>query len=144
MFEKSIDDRLSSWAQHRACLETSDQPIEDVWEFWKQAPYIPYNNKIDPFYQRSWPSPWQIIVDNKYDDFTKALMIAYSLKLTKRFENTNVGIRTLVDKDKKSYYNIVCVDETWAINYNDNGPILLKNIPDSFLVENLIEVTTPR
>jgi hypothetical protein len=144
MFNLSIDDRLSSWSQHRAELDQSNQPLEDVWEFWKQAPYIPYNNRVDPFYKASWPSPWEIIVENKYDDFTKAVMIAWTLKLTKKYKNSLIEIKTYVDEQKNSAYNVVCVDEEWVINYSDNGPILAENIPDSFLLENLIELNLPR
>lgn len=141
MFDKSIDDRLSSWAAFRETLETAENPFQSVWDFWKTAPFIPYNNAVDPFFQFGWPTPWDIIVHNKYDDFTKALMIGWTLKLTDRFKNTKIEIRTLVDKEKLTTYNIICVDNEWAINYNDNGPIPMKNIPDSFNIENLIEVT---
>lgn len=144
MFNLSVDDRLSSWAHHRALLDTSDNPLTDVWELWKLAPYVHYNNKIDPYNQKSWPSPWEIIVDNKYDDFTKALMIAWTLKLTNRFQNSSILIKSYIDKAKNAVYNVVCVEEEWVINYSDNGPILLKNIPDSFYLENIIELSGPR
>ena len=144
MFDQDVDDRLSSWAQHRAQLDLCDDPLNEVWEFWRHAPFIPYNNKIDPFYQASWPSPWEIIVDNKYDDFTKALMIGHTLKLTKKFRDSKIEIRTLVDNPRSKYYNICCVDEEWAINYHDNGPVPLIKVSDYFSVENLIELTTPR
>jgi hypothetical protein len=144
MFEKNVDDRLSSWAEHRSQLNHSEDPLASVWEFWRHAPFIPYNNKVDPYYRQSWPSPWEIIVDNKYDDFTKAVMIAWTLKLTKKFENSKIEIKTYIDKDKSRQYNVVCVDDRYAINYNDNGPVTTENIPDSFLLENLIELNTPR
>jgi hypothetical protein len=118
--------------------------LEDVWEFWKQAPYIPYNNRVDPFYKASWPSPWEIIVENKYDDFTKAVMIAWTLKLTKKFKNSLIEIKTFVDNQKNSAYNVVCVDEEWVLNYSDSGPILVKDMSESLLLENLIELTLPR
>jgi hypothetical protein len=144
MFNKSIDDRLSSWAAHRAQLETCLDPFQEVIDFWRGAPFIPYNNKVDQYHQRSWPSPWEIIVDNKYDDFTRALLMAYSLKYTNRFKESVIHIRSIIDKNKSTYYNIVCVDDEWAINYNDNCPVGLNSIPDSFLVENLIEVQAMR
>jgi hypothetical protein len=139
MFNQSVDDRLSSWAAFRKDLDTSDIPFHDVWEFWQQAPYIPYNNKIDQFNQKSWPTPWEIIVENKYDDFTKALMIGWTLKLTERFKLDKIEIKTLVNDQKTCYYNIVCV-ENIAINYSDNGPIEQENIPGSFFIENIIEL----
>jgi hypothetical protein len=140
MFDLNIDDRLSSWAQFRNHLESAENPLEDAWNFWKTAPFIPYNNAVDPYFQFGWPTPWDIIVHNKYDDFTKALMIGWTLKLTKRFEKRKIEIRTLVDKEKLISYNVVVVEDHWAINYNDNGPMLLKDIPDQFNVENLVEL----
>ena len=144
MFDGTADERLTSWAAHRRELEKTEEPYQYVWDFWKHAPYIPYNNKIDPFYQRGWPTPWEIIVDNKYDDFTKSLMIGWTLKLTERFKKSKIELRTLVDKSKQSVYTIVVVEDKIALNYNDNGPILVLDIPDSFLVENIIELKRPR
>lgn len=144
MFEKSIDDRISAWSEHRVNLEHSSDPLLETWEFWKGAPYIPYNKDLELFNPMSWPTPWEIIVNNKYDDFTKALMIARSLKFTNRFRHTQIVIKTLVNPYNKCYYNVVCVNEEWAINYNDNGPVMTKDIPDSFYLENLIEVEMPR
>jgi hypothetical protein len=144
MFKKSIDDRLSSWAEHRSNLNTSETPFSDVWEFWKDAPYVQYNHKIDPYHQRSWPSPWEIIVENHYDEFTKALMIGWSIKLTDRYKDSSIEVRTLVDKVKNAVYNIVYVDEEIVINYSDSGPVNAGSIPDSFIVENLIELNWPR
>jgi len=105
---------------------------------------VPYNHRVDPYNPKSWPTPWEIILENKYDDFTRALMMAYSLKFTNKFNKSVIYVKTLVDSAQNRSYNIVCIDETWAINYNDNIPVTMDSIPDSFLVENIIEVTIPR
>jgi hypothetical protein len=144
MFDLDTDERLSAWLTHRQYIEQSENPFQDIWEFWKSAPFIPYNNKLDPYHQRSWPSPWEIIVNNKYDDFTKSVMIGWTIKLTKRFENSKVEIRTLVDKQKILQYNVIYINDEVAINYSDNGPIDAKDIPDTFLLENIVELTGPR
>jgi len=140
MFNQNIDDRLSLWALHRAHLNNSDTALLDVWEFWKTAPYIPYNNKIDPYHKQGWPSPWEIIVSNKYDDFTRAVMIAWTLKLTDKFKKSKIEIKTLVDKVQSRQYNVVYVDDQWVINYSDIGPVDQKDIPESFLLENIVEL----
>lgn len=144
MFTEPIDIRLSKWASHRQSIETSQAPLQEVWEFWKSAPFIPYNSKIDPYHQRSWPTPWDIIVENKYDDFTRALMIAQTLQLTDRYSNSSITIKTLVDNAKHCHYNIVCVDNQWAINYSDLGPVSVDQLSDNLHLENFIEVTAPR
>ena len=140
MFHQSVEERLSAWASHRDELDNCDDPLGLTCDFWRFAPFIPYNKDIDPYNQRDWPTPWEIIVENRYDDFTKALMMAWSLKYTKRYKDSKIEIKTLVDSHKNCYYNIVCVDDTWALNYNDNGPEPIENIPESFSLENLIEL----
>lgn len=144
MFKQPIDDRISSWARHRQSLETSTSPFDDVWSFWKDAPYVPYNHKIDPYHQRSWPSPWEIIAENQYDDFTKALMIGWTIKLTNRFKDSKIELRTLVDKSRNALYNVIYVDEKIVINYTDSGPVRADSVAETARLENLIEISRLR
>ena len=144
MFKQDLDSRLSAWATLRSHLEQDSDPLSTVWQFWQAAPFIPYNNRIDPYNRHAWPTPWEIIAENKYDDFTLALMIAYTIKYTTRFANSQVELRTLVDKDKNIAYNIVFIDDEWAINYTENGPISAEKVPDSFSLENMVVIGTPR
>jgi hypothetical protein len=125
-------------------MDTADDPLKAVCEFWGPAPYIPYNRHVDPYYPKSWPTPWEIIVHNKYDDFTKAMMIGWTLKYSNRFKNSKIELQILVDKQRKKQYNIICVDSEWILNYIDNEPANIKNVPDSFYLENNIELDTPR
>lgn len=138
MFKLPPDDRISSWVMLRTQLEKCEDPFQTVIDFWRDAPYVHYNQSVDQYNPKSWPSPWEIIVQNRYDEFTRALMIGYSIKFTKRFSQSVISIRTLIDTDKKSCYNVVSIDEEWALNFKDDEPILLKNIPESFLMENII------
>lgn len=144
IFKQSLDKRLESWSNLRKGLDQSPDPLQDVWEYWKQAPFIPVNTKIDPYCQNKWPSPWEIIADNVYDNFTMALMIGWTLKLTNKFSNSNITIKIVVDNCKDLEYNLVYVDDSWVINYNDNGPVEIDNLPNSFLLQNQIEVFCPR
>ena len=144
MFDLSPDERLSVWSKFRHDLNVSLNPLEDLIAFWLHTPFIPYNRNVDPYNQYSWPTPWEIIVENKYDDFTKALMIGWTLKLTKKYQNSKIELRTLVDNVHPREYNLIYVDESWVINYSDDGPIEVPEIAGSFRLENLVEVTLPR
>lgn len=144
MFDQSIDNRLTGWSAHRKQLDEVADPLQEICDFWRRAPFIPHNRKVDPYYQQSWPSPWEIIVDNKYDDFTKALMMGWTLKLTKKYRDSKIELKTLVDLNQTREYNVLYIDDNWVINYNDNGPITLKDIPDSVSIENLIDLSSPR
>jgi len=144
MFKLNVDDRLSTWIKLRGDIDQSDDPLQLVWDFWHQAPFVPHSNSVDPFFQRNWPSPWEIIADNKYDDFTRALMIGWTLKLTKRFENSKIFLKTYVDPVNDREFNLVFIDDDWVINYNDNGPVRPESITRPFRLQNLVEVNTPR
>jgi len=64
--------------------------------------------------------------------------------MTKRYQDSTIDVRIMLDNANNRQYNIVCVENSWAINYNDNGPELLEKVPDSFLIENLTELKVPR
>lgn len=143
MFDLEINERLEYWLKFRNRLEKSKNPGLDTWEFWKNAPFIPYNKEIDPYSKHSWPTPWEIIANNKYDDFTKALMIGTTLKFTKRMKNTLIELKTLEDENFRQY-NLIYVDATSVINYSDNGPVDVSLIPIQFKIKNQLELDHPR
>ena len=144
MFDLEVDDRLSAWSTLRASIDESSDPLKDVVDFWFNTPFVAHNHKIDPYYQGGWPSPWEMIVENRYDDFTKSVMMGYTLLLTNKFKDSSVQIKTLVDKSGKRLYNVVIVDDKFALNYDDSQVLLAENIPNSFDLENLVELKRPR
>lgn len=140
MFNLSIEDRLSKWIEHRQHLDISETPFEYLYNFWKHAPYIPYNHLIDPYNSKNWPTPWEIIIHNRYDDLTKVIMMAWSLRYTNKFKHNKIELKTIVNCNKTCYHNILHIDENWVINYLDNGPIIMKNLPEQFYIENQVEI----
>ena len=144
MFNKSIDDRLTEWINLRNLLDNTESPLQEVWDFWHRAPFIPHNIDIDPYYQGKWPSPWEIIEKNRYDDFTKSLMIAWTLKLTNKFKESKIELKTMTDADNQKLYNLIYIDENWVINYSDNGPVEVDDIRNDLRLENLINIASPR
>lgn len=143
MFEQSSEDRLTIWAEFRKNLSVSASPLQEVLDFWNHAPRIIHNHLVDPYNPRSWPTPWEIIVNNKYDDFTLSLMIAYTLKLSDRYKDSKIEIKTMVDSSKTVLYNLVYVDDSNILNYSST-PIKESEIDNELYLENLIEVIFPR
>lgn len=144
MFNKLPDDRLSEWKSLREAVDQHDDPLNMVAEFWGSAPMVSYNHKIDQYNQKSWPTPWEIIVENRYDDFTLGIMIGYTLKLTEKFSNSKIEVRTLVDENRTKLYNLVYIDNNMVLNYDKWKSIEAEKIPDSFLMENLVDIARPR
>ena len=144
MFHKSPDERLSEWSEFRKNLDTLDNPLTALAAFWSNAPLVIHNHKVDPYNPSSWPTPWDLIVENKYDDFTLALMIAYTLKLTKKYNNDKIEVRTMVDSNKTKLYNLVYVNDADVLNYERATAIKAQYIDDSLYLENIVNVVFPR
>ena len=144
MFRTDPDQRLSHWSEFRKSLDQNNDPLSAVAVFWQDAPLIPHNHKVDQYYSASWPTPWEIVYDNKYDDFTLALMIGWTILLTERFKDSKVEIKTLVDDQANRLYNIVCVDDQWALNFIDGESVALDKVPSLYRLENLVPLDRPR
>jgi hypothetical protein len=140
----SVEDRIDAWARFRRSLTLSLDPLNEVSKFWSDIKTIPYNRAVDPYNQNSWPTPWEIIADNCYDEMTLAIMIGYTIKLIDKFANSRVEIRTLVDSTRTRLYNLVYVDDQFVLNYMRGEIVVTQDIPDSFFLENLVELARPR
>ena len=83
MWDTSIQDRLSSWFMFRRRLDRLplEQAITEVNSFWWRAPisnqYYCFDRPED------WPDPWQLLVDNTYDNIARGLGMLYTISLTK-------------------------------------------------------------
>jgi len=80
-------EKIQYWKKFRESLEASSNPYQDVIGLWRKAPFV--NDYLDPFNSLSWPDPWKLIVDGKFDNIGIALGILYTLQLTDRFNDDN-------------------------------------------------------
>ena len=144
MTNTDLDSRLESWLNLRKQVDQSLDPFRDVIDFWNKVSLTAHNHLIDHYYSGNWPTPWEIIETNRYDDFTKAIMIGYTLLLTEKYKNSDIQIRTLLDKQHNKLYNVVYVDDLYVLNFCDNGAISPDEIPESCCTENLIVLARPR
>jgi len=138
------EDRLHAWVQLRNNLTGSSNPLQEIADYWSNIKTIPYNTEVDPYNYQSWPTPWELIETNVYDDLTLAIVIGYTIKLTERYKNSTVEVRTMVDFSRTRLYNLVYVDNEWVLNFDKNLVIKAQEIDDSFLLENLVELARPR
>lgn len=109
VFIFDYETRLRAWASLRtkiATLPISQQCIE-IDAFWQQVPLN--NHYLHRDFIHEWPDPWQLISDNNYCCYSRALGIIYTLILldTKNIElveakddNSNEVVLVLVDSAK--------------------------------------------
>lgn len=127
MFSKSYEERLAIWSQFRSKIETSNNPLQDVIDFYKPAPTVSINT--DPWTKEYWPNPWELIHENQYCDFCRVLGYCFSLQLTDRFKEKNFEIH-IVTNDELGYEYLLFVDDSWVLGYDKNKPIHVTDIAE--------------
>lgn len=135
MFTDSYEQQFTIWKKFRENLEKSETPLEDTIKFWARAPLV--NKHLDPYRSEIWPDPWQIIKDGKYNELTINLMIGHTLRLTKRFDEKEISIRTYLDIDNKVVYNTCSVDDK-ILNYPYGDIIDENNIPENIVLQMVV------
>jgi hypothetical protein len=105
VFDVYGTERLIAWKNIRDQLEISIDPCHDVLGVWRQAPYV--NDYLDPGFVDSWPDPWRLVLDGKFDDLAINLGIVYTLVLTKRFMYEDIEIHRNMFSKQKQFYVIL-------------------------------------
>ena len=81
-FQFDFQSRLRSWANLRESLTNTD--IENICivtdQYWQQSPIM--NHYLHPVDIDNWPDPWQLLDDNLYCPYARALGIIYTLVMS--------------------------------------------------------------
>jgi hypothetical protein len=135
MFDKkSYKDRLSIWVDFRNTLEHSNNPFQDVLDYYSQANLV--SIQVDPFDQNSWLGPWDLILENEYCNFAVVLGIAYTLQLTERFSCSQFEIHIITDYENSELKYLLYIDDT-VIDYQYNRVVLSNDISPSYKIEKI-------
>ena len=129
MFDKKLEERLSLWRSFRDSVENSENPLQEVIDFYKDAPSVSLNT--DPWDNSIWPTPWELLEENLYCDFIKILAICYTLQLTERFNSSSFEIHIGIDYENTETHYLLFVDK-WIIGF-DHGIIFKDQLPDSII-----------
>ena len=132
MFEKKYEDRLRSWVELRKQLETSNNPLQKVIDFYKKVKLV--RIQVDPYDKSSWPDPWTLLNDNVYCRFAVLLGIAYTLQLTERFSRSNFEIHITRDKENYTMRYLLYVDDQ-VVDCDKNEPILANTLSLQLQIE---------
>lgn len=111
--------RLHEWYKLRNSIEQCD--IEsicvEVDKFWQQCPLV--NHYLHPADIEDWPNPWELINDNNYCYYARALGMVYTLLL--------LGIKDIdfveALDDNKEHVVLVIVEDKFILNYWPNSEL---------------------
>ena len=114
MFDLYGNHRLTEWKQIRSELETAADPLRLVAELWARAPLV--NPFIDPTDPDSWPDPWHLVLDDRYDDLAVVIGMLYTIKLTQRFMDSHCEIHMSVRDENSDPEYFLVLDQRQALN----------------------------
>ncbi len=127
MFDEHGVHRLTEWKRFRDRLETSQNPLEDLADFWSRAPFV--NSYLDENNPSKWPDPWHLVLDERLDDLAIALGMLYTLKLTQRFMRSDCEIHTSMLPDKTTCHFLL-VDNKYVLNYRYREVVDVSELKD--------------
>lgn len=133
IFQQTYDERLKKWYELRSELE--GQSVETICiqvdKFWQAAPLV--NHYLHPDSVDEWPTPWELVFDNNFCVYARALGMIYTLLL--------LGIKDieLVDAldDNNESVVLVLVDRAkYTLNYWPNT-VVNNNLQDFRIVRHI-------
>jgi hypothetical protein len=114
VFDLFGNDRLAKWKQIRDQIEIELDPLQTVSDLWARAPLV--NPFLDHSNAESWPDPWHLIMDDRYDDLAICLGMLYTLKLTQRFMGSRYEIHMSINSHKKESLYFLVVNGESVLN----------------------------
>lgn len=126
MFDLNETDRLKKWKEFRNNLENSATPFEDVALLWSNAPFV--NDFLNPLDNQTWPDPWRLIIDNRFDELGIVLGMCYTLQLTERFKSSRYEIHMSMPNLKRERKFFLVVDNGIVLNWTPRAVSKLDDI----------------
>ena len=114
IFILDFETRLKAWRDLRNKL--IDCPTPDNYilidNFWQRVPI--QNHYLHTDFIKDWPTPWQLLSDNTYCYYARALGMIYTLLL---LGNKNIDLVDAVDDNSNEVVLVLVDDAKYVLNY---------------------------
>jgi hypothetical protein len=131
MWTLRSEDRLKEWKDFRSNLGnlSFDNALIETVKLWSFSPIV--NHHLDLTGPPNWPSPWELLDENKYDDTAKALGMLYTLYLSPHGKDHEFSMVKCQSSSTLENYNLVYVDSgKYILNYVFNEVISSKQFEE--------------
>jgi len=134
IFLSDFQIRLKFWVELRESLANKQDLDRHVAidKFWQKVPI--QQNYLHTDFIKDWPDPWQLLSDNTYCYYARALGMIYTLLL---LGNRNIDLVEAVD-DNSNEVVLVLVENKYVLNYWPNS--VLSNKISDFTITRRISI----
>jgi len=126
MFQLTYEQRLASWRYLRDCVETVEDPIQEVIDFYSKAPL--HTIAADPYTPSTWPDPWELLEENNYCAFVKILAICYTLQLTDVLSQASYMIHIVQDKKNSATHYLLHINNR-VVGFKEDTHVHAEELP---------------
>jgi hypothetical protein len=128
--------RLRAWVDLRnklLRLHIQDQIIE-IDKFWQRVPT--QNHYLHPDFIKDWPTPWQLLSDNTYCYYSRALGMIYTLLL---LGNKSIELVEAVDDNSNEVVLVLVDNAKYVLNYWPDT--VVNNHIDNFSITKTLDIS---
>jgi len=113
-FTMSFDTRLAEWYMLRQSITESslEEQCIEIDKFWQQCPLNNYY--LHPHDIKDWPDPWQLLQDNHYCFYARALGNIYTLAILGIKE---VDLVSAIDYTNTEVVLVLVDNAKYVLNY---------------------------
>jgi hypothetical protein len=106
--------RLKSWVdlRNKIIRLPVDVQIQEIDRFWQRVPIQQHYLHTD--FMKDWPDPWQLLSDNLYCYYARALGMIYTLLL---LETKNIELVEAKDDNNNEVVLVLVDDAKYLMNY---------------------------
>jgi len=114
VFILDYEARLRAWHTLREKLKglPIDQKCVEIDNFWQRVPMM--NHYLHCDFIQDWPDPWQLISDNFYCYYGRALGMIYTLILT---DTKNIELVEAIDDNSNEVVLVLVDNAKYVLNY---------------------------
>jgi len=145
----SAGERLRHWKSFRESLDetlSDEDHLSMTIKYWSQYPIV--TRYIDPYNSETWPSPWELLYENKFCKSSFAYMMEQTLlkSVDGRWIPSRLELMYIDDKELNDEFIILVVDNKYVINYdleriiNFDNVVKVCHIKHRYLIDDNIHI----
>jgi hypothetical protein len=136
VFILDYEARLRAWATLRGKVQQLpvDQKCIEIDRFWQRVPLMGHYLHTDFIHE--WPDPWQLISDNLYCYYGRALGMIYTLLLT---DTKNIELVEAKDDNNNDVVLVLVENAKYVMNYWPDT--VVNNIITDFKITRTLDIS---
>jgi len=136
VFILDYETRLRAWATLREKIPQLpiDQRCVEIDNFWQRVPLMTHYLHTD--YINDWPDPWQLISDNLYCYYGRALGMIYTLILS---DTKNIELVEAIDDNSNEVVLVLVDNAKYVLNYWPDT--VVNNLITNFKITRTLDIS---